>query len=246
MARKVGRLSPAGVAKAKMPGMLRMVPDSICTSAQRAAGRGSTASCWTARLGEMGLGPLHTIGLAEARQRALECRRQRLDGIDPLQARMDKRAGAKLEAARGVTFRACADLYIKAHRAGWKNAKHAAQWDATLQAYVYPSIGDLPASAIDTGLVTSILEAVWYTKPETASRVRGRVEQCSTSRRRMAGELARTRHDGAGILRMCCPGDRKFRRSSTMRRCRGVTWQHSWAPSNRKAASRRWRFDLRS
>ncbi len=125
---------------------------------------------------EMGLGPVHTIGLAEARKRAQEHRRQRLDGIDPLDARKTARAKAKLEAAKAITFKACAEKYIKAHSAGWRNEKHAAQWTATLTTYAYPKIGALPVAAVDTGLVTQILSPLWAAKPETASRVRGRIE----------------------------------------------------------------------
>lgn len=125
---------------------------------------------------EMGLGPLHTISLADARGRALVCRKQVLDGIDPLEARDAKRKAQKAEAAKAITFRACAAKYIAANRSGWKNEKHAAQWDATLEAYVFPTIGDLAVAAVDTGLITSILLPIWATKSETASRVRGRIE----------------------------------------------------------------------
>jgi hypothetical protein len=62
------------------------------------------------------------------------------------------------------------------NRAGWRNAKHAAQWTATLQTYVYPDMGELPVSAIDTGLVVQVLDPIWADKPETASRVCGRIE----------------------------------------------------------------------
>jgi hypothetical protein len=75
-----------------------------------------------------------------------------------------------------MTFQACAEAYIAAHRAGWKNAKHAAQWPSTLATYVYPIFGALPVAAIDTGLVMKALEPIWTEKPETASRVRGRIE----------------------------------------------------------------------
>lgn len=128
------------------------------------------------RAREMGLGPLHTINLAEARERARECRKLRLDGIDPIEARNGKKAEARLAAATAMTFRECAEAYIAAHKAGWKNPKHAAQWPATLGTYVYPVFGSLPVAAVDTGLVTKALEPIWTAKPETASRVRGRIE----------------------------------------------------------------------
>ncbi|MGH7056123.1 MAG: tyrosine-type recombinase/integrase, partial [Stellaceae bacterium] len=128
------------------------------------------------RAREMGLGPVHTVGLADARKRAQECRQQVLEGIDPIAARAARRSGARVEAAKAMTFADCAERYIAAHRAGWKNPKHAAQWPATLGTYVYPVLGNLPVQAIDTALVMQAIEPIWAAKPETASRVRGRIE----------------------------------------------------------------------
>jgi len=118
----------------------------------------------------MGMGPLHTISLAEARKRAGEHRLRRHDGIDPIEARRAKRLQAQLEAAKAITFKQCAESYIKAHRAGWKNAKHAAQWGATLATYAEPIIGNLSVQAIDTALVLKVLEPIWTAKPETAGQ----------------------------------------------------------------------------
>jgi integrase len=128
------------------------------------------------RLRDMGLGPLHTISLAEARKRARICRQQRLDGIDPIEARKSARAGAQLEVARAMTFKQCAEAYIAAHQAGWRNPKHRAQWPATLEAYAYPVFGSIPVQSIDVGLVMKAIEPLWTKRPETASRVRGRIE----------------------------------------------------------------------
>jgi integrase len=124
----------------------------------------------------MGLGPLSLYGLADARAKALDARRKRHEGIDPIEARRTERARQKLEAAKAITFKQCAELYIASHRAGWQNDKHAAQWPATLSAYAYPAVGALPVQAVDTGLVLKVLEPIWRTKPETASRLRGRLE----------------------------------------------------------------------
>ena len=128
------------------------------------------------KLHEMGLGATHTIGLAEARERARECRRLRLDGIDPIEARKVARAQARLAAAKAVTFKNCAERYIASHQAGWRSLAHAAQWPSTLGRYVYPVFGSLPVQAIDVGLVLEALEPIWTAKPETAGRVRGRIE----------------------------------------------------------------------
>ena len=128
------------------------------------------------RAREMGLGSLHTIGLKAARERAAERRRELLDGIDPLQVREAKRRRAQLEEAKAMTFKRCAERYVAAHRTSWKNPVHAKQWPSTLESYVYPVFGGLPVAAVDVGLVVQVLEPVWTAKPETASRVRGRIE----------------------------------------------------------------------
>lgn len=128
------------------------------------------------RLRDMGLGPLNAISLAEARDKALACRKLKLDGRDPIEERRSQRQAVKLESAKAMTFRQCAEAYIAAHRTGWRNPKHAAQWPATLQTYVYPVFGSLAVQAIDVGLVMKAIEPIWNTKPETASRVRGRIE----------------------------------------------------------------------
>jgi integrase len=128
------------------------------------------------RAREMGLGPLALYGLQDARVKALENRRLRHERIDPIEARRAARMKAKLDAAKSITFKQCAESYIKAHRAGWRNGKHAAQWEATLATYAEPTIGALPVQAIDTALVVKIIEPIWTTKPETAGRLRGRIE----------------------------------------------------------------------
>lgn len=125
---------------------------------------------------QMGLGPLHTIGLAEAREKARKARALLLDGIDPIVARDAALEAVRAETAKAIMFKDAAERYIAAHRLGWKNAKHAEQWTKTLESYAYPVIGDLGVSAIDTGHVIKIIEPIWAAKTETASRVRGRIE----------------------------------------------------------------------
>ncbi len=173
---QAGRLTALKVAKAKLPGMygdgaglyLRVTADGAKNWVYRymLAGRPR----W------MGLGPVALYGLAEARGKALDARRLRHEGIDPIEARRATRTRERLGAAKMVTFKQCAESYIKAHRAGWRNTKHAAQWEATLATYAEPIIGALPVQAIDTALVLRVLEPIWETKPETAGRLRGRIE----------------------------------------------------------------------
>jgi integrase len=125
---------------------------------------------------DLGLGRYPEIGLADARGRALAARRVKAEGRDPLVARQAEREARRIEEARSITFRVCAERYIAAHEAGWRNPKHARQWTATLAAYAYPEIGALPVAAIDTGMIVRVLQPIWRTKPETAGRVRGRIE----------------------------------------------------------------------
>ena len=120
---------------------------------------------------EMGLGSLNAVSLQQARRKALDCRWQRQDGIDPIEARKAARDQAALDAANAITFKSAAASYIDSHRTGWRNAKHAAQWVVTLSTYAEPIIGGLPVQTIDTALVLKVLEPIWTDKPETASRL---------------------------------------------------------------------------
>jgi hypothetical protein len=120
---------------------------------------------------EMGLGSFATVSLAEARDRALECRKLREKDIDPIEAREAARREAALERAKSLKFKDAAEAYMAAHRIAWKNDKHAAQWPATLKTYAHPIIGELPLQLIDTTLVMKVVEPLWSEKPETASRL---------------------------------------------------------------------------
>jgi integrase-like protein/Arm domain-containing DNA-binding protein len=212
MARAIGKLTALAVDKAKRRGYYG---DGGGLFLQVSA---SGSKSWvfrfkeSGRLREMGLGASHTIGLAEAREKARECRRLRLDGIDPIEARKVARDQARLAAATATTFKDCAERYIASHRAGWRSQAHAAQWPSTLGRYVYPVFGPLPVQAIDVGLVLKALEPIWTAKPETASRVRGRIESVldwATARGYRQGENpARWR----GHLENLLPGKSKVRR----------------------------------
>lgn len=144
--------------------------------------RSATARSWVFRYmldgkaHEMGLGSYPEISLAQARMAATGARQLRARRKDPVGERQAARVQELADAARSMTFRHCAEKYIAAREATWRNSKHAAQWFATLETYVMPLIGDLPAQAVDVALVHRILEPIWSAKPETASRVRGRIE----------------------------------------------------------------------
>ena len=175
-ARETGRLTALKVDKTKHPGMyadggglyLRVTDEGTKNWVLRfmLAGRPR----W------MGLGPVSLFGLQEARAKALDARRLRHEGVDPIEARKVAKQQARLDAARAITFKECAASYIAAHKPSWHNPKHAAQWAATLATYAEPVMGALPVQAIDTALVTKVIEPIWAEKPETASRVRGRIE----------------------------------------------------------------------
>jgi len=128
------------------------------------------------RTRDAGLGPYPEVGLADARAKAFEFRQFVVAGIDPIEQRNGDLAAARVESAKTITFDDCRAAYIAAHEAAWKNAKHRQQWTNTLQTYATPVFGKLPVSAIDTGLVVRAIEPIWTTKPETAGRVRGRIE----------------------------------------------------------------------
>jgi integrase len=126
---------------------------------------------------QMGLGPLGDVPLSEARDRASAAREMRRAGKDPIVEREALRAESNLAAAKSMSFDDCAKAYIAAHRAGWRNVKHADQWSATVRTYCSPVFGRLPVQLVDVGLVMKAIEPIWATKPETASRVRGRIER---------------------------------------------------------------------
>jgi integrase len=126
---------------------------------------------------DMGLGSLTAVSLAAAREIAADCRRKRSAGLDPIENRKAERLQAQLSTARSMTFDQCRDAFIEAHNSAWGNAKHRAQWTNSLTTYVGPVFGPMPIQSVDVALVTKVLEPIWSTKPETASRVRGRIER---------------------------------------------------------------------
>jgi integrase len=124
------------------------------------------------RMREIGLGSARTFSLAETRVKAMDLHRKVRTGIDPLAERKALAATATL----AVTFDEVSSSYITAHEAGWRNAKHRQQWHNTIDTYAAPIIGKLAVSSIDTGAVMRVLDPIWREKPETASRLRGRIE----------------------------------------------------------------------
>jgi integrase len=212
MPRTIGKLNSLKVARATEPGIYRDGGGLYLQITARGAKSWVYSFMLARRSREMGLGPTHTVSLAQARTLATDCRRQLLDGVDPIEARAAKRSAALVEAAATITFKDAAHGYIDAHKAGWRNAKHASQWEATLETYAYPVFGALPVHQIDVGPVMKVVEPIWATKPETASRLRGRIEAVldwATARKYRLGENpARWR----GHLDQLLPARSKVRR----------------------------------
>jgi integrase len=173
---KIDLLSAAKVRSVKEPGMY------LDGRGLYLQVRGASSKSWLLKYSieknprAMGLGSAFDFTLAEARERRDELRKLIKRGVDPLKEKAAEKEAKKIEAAKAITFRAAAERLIASKRKGWKNAKHADQWKATLETYAFPVIGDLPVQAVDTGLVMKILDPIWSTKTETASRVRGRIE----------------------------------------------------------------------
>jgi integrase len=164
------------------------------------------------KLHDYGLGPAHSVSLSAARQRAFECRAALYAGNNPIEVRQARRLERVLAAAKAVTFDNAAEQYIAAHAAGWRSPRQEGQWRQTLTDFAFPILGKLPVLAIDTGLVLQVLEPIWQTKTETASRLRGRIEAIldwATARGfRQGGNPARWR----GHLENLLPKHSKVRR----------------------------------
>lgn len=125
---------------------------------------------------EIGLGGIPDVTLAGAREAARIVREKVKSGIDPVAERAQARSKLAAAVASAMTFQEAAEKYIEANEAAWKNAKHAAQWSSTLETYAYPTIGKIQVAHVETSHVIGILEPIWGTKTETASRLRGRIE----------------------------------------------------------------------
>lgn len=167
MARVQNKLSDARCKAANTPGMygdggglyLRVKP----------SGSRSWVFVWkrNGKRREMGLGPYPTIGLAKARSLVGQYRLEVAEGRDPIQERNKEQE---------PTFGECADLFLDSMEGQWRNTKHRAQWRMTLEKYAAP-LRWKRVSKIDTDDVLTILTPIWKTKPETASRLRGRIER---------------------------------------------------------------------
>lgn len=125
---------------------------------------------------DMGLGPYPEVTLARAREKAGEARELIRQGVDPIARRQAAQSAMRAAVSEALTFKECAEKYVKAHRAGWKNAKHAQQWENTLAQHAYPVLGAVLVRDVKLPQVLAVLEPIWTTTNETAVRLRGRME----------------------------------------------------------------------
>ncbi|MBC8790410.1 MAG: integrase [Tagaea sp. CACIAM 22H2] len=160
---------------------------------------------------EMGLGSAADIALARARELAAVERAKLAEGLDPLVERAKAQAKQAAEAASTVTFESFARTYIDRRKAAWVNKKHRAQWLATLEAYAFPTIGKVSVADVDTGMVLELLNAIWVSKPETARRVRGRIETILDAARVEGKRTGENPARWRGHLQVLLPDPRKVR-----------------------------------
>lgn len=125
---------------------------------------------------DIGLGSFPGTGLAQARQQAAALREQIAAGVDPLQQRAEAKARLRAEQAAHLTFRQAAERFIERKTPEWSNPKSAEQWRASLETYAHPTLGELDVRHIEQHHVEAVLEPIWLTRTETASRLRGRIE----------------------------------------------------------------------
>lgn len=157
----------------------------------------------TGKRREIGLGPLSLRGLAEARELAEAYRKQVASGIDPKDVRDAEKAARTAARPTVLTFQQAAEQCVATRQHEWKNAKHRHQWTATLKTYAYPMLGSLPVDQIAMEQVLSVLEPIWTTKTETATRLRQRIETVmdwAKARKLYAGDNPASLKGGLGQL----------------------------------------------
>ncbi|MBE0532631.1 MAG: integrase arm-type DNA-binding domain-containing protein [Rhodospirillales bacterium] len=176
MGRQISKLSALAVLREKKPGLYSDGGGLYLQVSDAGAKSWIFRFMLDGRARQMGLGSLRAVSLSQARDKARDALNLCSDGVDPIDHRKATRASARFEAAKAITFKKAATDYIAAHKTGWSNEKHAAQWTATLESYVYPIFGDTSVHEVDVALVMKVLEPIWAKKPETATRVRGRIE----------------------------------------------------------------------
>lgn len=178
MGRRVRILTSLEVSKLRSPGLFFVgVVPGLAISVKAESSRSWILRYYqNGRRRDMGLGPYPEVSLAQARDIAAAKRALIREGVDPIEQRKEARAKLRSEIESRITFEAAAGKYIESHRRGWKNVKHSLQWGMTLEKYAYPVIGSKSAMEIELQDILKVIEPIWETKTETASRLRGRIE----------------------------------------------------------------------
>ena len=178
MARKAKELSPLSVGRLNQPG--HHAVGGVAGLYLYVSETGARSWVLRAMVGtkrrHLGLGGFPDVPLAEAKEKARKARDAIASGIDPIAQKREAASQLKATQAAATTFKQAAAAYIEAHGETWKNPKHRAQWASSLEMYVYPVVGALNVQDVGQEHVLKVLEPIWKTKTETASRVRGRVE----------------------------------------------------------------------
>jgi hypothetical protein len=237
MPRPIERLSALGVSKlAKRKGVfcdggglyLHSDPPAQCSWLFRYRLGGKTR--W------MGLGPYPAISLAKARELASNARTLKALGTDPIGHRDASRATARLAAVRTITFKQCAETYVKAHRIGWRNAAHASQWENTLNAYAHPHIGALSVQAIDTSLVMGSWNRSGLRSRRPRRGCADASRPSSTGQKSGAIVTAKTPPAGRVILTICYRPRARYGAFNTMQQCHMLNFLISWPRFENRAA----------
>jgi len=177
--RGIFRLTAAKVATVKMPGLYA---DGGGLWLRVKEGSGGPVRSWLFRYAVgrkdrwCGLGPSHTISLAQAREFARQARELRLQGLDPIAVKRSEKSKRQVESAKAMTFKQCAEAYLRDHAGTWRNAQHEHDWAASLRTHAYPVLGSMQVKDIDVTTVLKVLEPLWKRRTVTASRLRGRIE----------------------------------------------------------------------
>ncbi|MDC8787139.1 tyrosine-type recombinase/integrase [Roseateles koreensis] len=178
MARKAKELSPLSVGRLTQPG--HHAVGGVAGLYLYVVESGSRSWVLRVMVGSkrrhIGLGGFPDVPLAQAKERARKARDEISLGIDPIARKREAASQLRAQQATAITFQTAAENYVSAHGETWKSAKHRAQWTSTLKNYAYPVIGDLQIQDVGQEQVLKILEPIWKTKNETASRLRGRLE----------------------------------------------------------------------
>lgn len=175
MAHRIHRLKPLSVQKVKALGVYADGGNLYLTVGSEGRRSWLFIYRYNGRRREIGLGGTASVSLPAARREAAALREVLAQGGDPKAHRDRQRHTQALKDARSITFKNCAEAYIDAHRGEWKGRKNAGIWASTLKTYAYPVIGNTVVADVTTDAVLRILKAIWNTKPELASKLRGRI-----------------------------------------------------------------------